>query len=174
MNNTIFFFFYNLSHKSELFDKVVYFTAVYFPFIVVALAFFFLLFYHNVLPSENPLKEFLKKWKEILSVFLSGIVAWLLALVLKIIFHAPRPFLVFSNVHPLFLKNTFSFPSEHAMFFSALTFELFLFHKKAGYVFMFFALLIGIARIICGVHFPIDILWGFILGALVAFFIKNV
>jgi len=37
---------------------------------------------------------------------------------------------------------------------------------------MFFAFLIGIARIIAGVHFPIDILGGFILGAGIAYLIK--
>ena len=38
---------------------------------------------------------------------------------------------------------------------------------------MFFALLIGVARIIAGVHFPIDILGGFIIGFIVAYFIKK-
>ena len=33
---------------------------------------------------------------------------------------------------------------------------------------MFFALIIGIARIMAGVHFPIDILGGFVLGSLIA------
>ena len=33
---------------------------------------------------------------------------------------------------------------------------------------------LGLARIIAGVHFPIDILGGFIIGALVAYFVKGV
>ena len=37
---------------------------------------------------------------------------------------------------------------------------------------MFFALLIGLARIMAGVHFPIDILGGFIIGSLIAFLVK--
>ena len=36
---------------------------------------------------------------------------------------------------------------------------------------MFFALLIGLARIIAGVHFPIDILGGFVLGGIVSFLV---
>jgi len=56
----------------------------------------------------------------------------------------------------------------------ALAFAIFLTHKKVGYWFMFFALLIGIARIIVGVHFPIDILGGFILGALIAYLVRFV
>jgi undecaprenyl-diphosphatase len=55
-----------------------------------------------------------------------------------------------------------------------IAFAIFLTHKKAGYWFMFFALLIGLARIIVGVHFPIDILGGFILGALIAYLVRFV
>jgi undecaprenyl-diphosphatase len=81
---------------------------------------------------------------------------------------------VFPQVHSLFAESWYSFPSGHATFFMALAVSIFLSHKKAGYLFMFFALLIGIARIIAGVHFPVDILGGFVIGALVAFFVKSV
>jgi undecaprenyl-diphosphatase len=54
----------------------------------------------------------------------------------------------------------------------ALAFALFFSHKKIGYIFMFFAFLIGIARIIAGAHFPVDILGGFILGILTAYLVR--
>lgn len=174
MNNTIFYFFYNLAHQSDFFDNLVVFFAVYFPYIVVVLAGLFLLFHHDVFRAENPFQVFLQKKKEILGVFFAGIIAYILGLVLKNLFHMPRPFLALSDVHPLFSKTTFSFPSEHALFFSALAISIFLMHKKAGYVFMFFALLIGVARIIAGVHFPMDILGGFILGAVIAYLLKRI
>ncbi len=56
----------------------------------------------------------------------------------------------------------------------ALAVALFFHHKKTGYLFMLFAVIIGIARIAGGVHFPIDILGGIVLGATVAYFVKNV
>ena len=174
MNNAIFFFFYNFAHQSDLFDKIVFFTAIYFPYAVIILAGLFLLFHHEILQKENPFQVFLEKKKEILLVFFSGAVAWVLAFVLKILIHNPRPFEVFSQIQPLFTANDYSFPSGHATFFSALAFELFLLHKKAGYVFMFFALLICLTRIIAGVHFPVDILAGIILGTLVAYLIKKI
>ena len=117
---------------------------------------------------------FIRKWKEITLVFFSGVLAWILAYILKIIIYTPRPFEVFSNIVPLFSESGYAFPSGHATFFMALAFALFFNHKKAGYVFILFALLIGIARIIAGVHFPVDILGGFILGFFIAFFVKNV
>ena len=170
MNNTIFFFFYNLAHQNTFFDSIVVFLAVYFPFIVVFLTGLFLLFY--------------KKWKEIILVFSASFLAYLISVVLKTLFHTLRPFLLLPNVRALFTESGFAFPSGHATFFMALAVSLFSINKKAGlpaqagYVFMFFALLIGIARIIAGVHFPIDILGGFVLGGtvsyLVAYFTKNV
>jgi membrane-associated phospholipid phosphatase len=173
MNNTIFFFFYNLAHQSVFFDQLVIFSAVYFPYIVVILAVIFLLFYYKILPSQNPIKEFINKWKGFIFVPLTGGLAILLAEMLKILFHTLRPFAIWPQVHSLFTETGYAFPSGHAAIFSAIAVALFFTHKKAGYLFMFFALLIGLARIIAGVHFPIDILGGFIIGALVALFIKN-
>lgn len=174
MNELIFFFFYNLAHKSELFDKMIVFLALYFPYIVLILAGLFLLFHHEILRAENPFQFFLQKKKEILKVFFSGAVAWILAIVLKLLFHIARPTFFLTDIQPLLSKTTFSFPSEHASFFMALAVSIFLLHKKAGYVFMLFALVISLARIVAGVHFPVDILGGFILGALVAYFVKSV
>ena len=77
-----------------------------------------------------------------------------------------------------FIEAGSSFPSGHATFFMGLAVALFFIDKKIGYLFMFFALIIGLARIIAGAHFPVDILGGFILGSLVsvsvAYFAKNV
>jgi membrane-associated phospholipid phosphatase len=56
----------------------------------------------------------------------------------------------------------------------ALAVSIFFSHKKMGYVFIALAFVIGFARIAGGVHFPVDILGGFILGALVAYLVKNV
>jgi membrane-associated phospholipid phosphatase len=152
MNETIFFFFYNLAHQSVFFDNVVIFFAIYFPFIVALLAGIFLLFYR-------------KSWREFFIVFISSGLAYVCSKILKILIHTERPFVEFSNVQALFSETGFAFPSGHATFFMALAIAIFLLHKKAGYVFIFFALLIGMARIIAGVHFPIDILGGFISGA---------
>ena len=166
MNDTIFFLFYNLAHSSKLFDQIVVFVADIFPYIVVILAFLFLIFYK-------------KNFKETILIFFSSAFAWFLAYVLKFLFHTQRPFDLFPNVVSLFPETGYAFPSGHATFFMALAFALFFNHKKiglstqAGYLFIFFAFLIGASRIIAGVHFPVDILGGFVLGFFIAFFVKN-
>ncbi|OGI85692.1 hypothetical protein A3A01_00050 [Candidatus Nomurabacteria bacterium RIFCSPLOWO2_01_FULL_39_17] len=174
MNNQIFYFFYNLAHKSEFFDKLVIFFADTFPYLVILLALIFLLIHHKVLLSKNPLREFAQKWRGILFVFFSGGFAWLIAKIMKIMIHAPRPFAVLPDVQALLSETGLAFPSGHATFFSALAVSIFFSYKKAGYVFMFFAFLIGLARIIAGIHFPLDILGGFVLGSVIAYFLKNI
>ena len=47
MNEALFYFFYSFAHQSGFLDKVIIFTAVYFPFLVALLAFLYLLFYRK-------------------------------------------------------------------------------------------------------------------------------
>src|SRR3989338_4312399 len=174
MNYAIFLFFYNLAHLSPVSDSVVIFFAVYFPYIVVILAGMFLLFHHDVFKAENPYQIFLQKKKELLMTFFCGAAAWVMAYLLKISFQISRPFDMWQNITSLVPEAGYGFPSGHATFYMALAFSLYFTHKKAGYMFILFAVLIGIARIVAGVHSPFDILGGFILGAIVAFSVKNV
>ncbi len=172
--NTLFFTLYSLAHQSPVIDRIIVFFAVLFPYIVILSAGIFLLVHHKIFPSANPIKEFMEKWKAVIFVFFSGALSWLVAEVLKISIQSPRPFIKFTEVHSLMPETGFAFPSQHATFFAAIAVALFFTHKKAGYIFMFFALCIGLARVIAGVHFPIDILAGFVLGALVSIILRRV
>ncbi len=173
MNNSIFYFFYNFAHQSELVDNIIILSAVYFPYLVIILAGLFLLFHHDVFSAESPYRVFLQKKKEILLVFITSGLAWVVSQVLKYIIHIDRPFVAMSDLTTLFPETGFAFPSGHATFFMALAVALFFMHKKVGYIFMGFALLIGLARIAGGVHYPVDILGGFVLGGLVAYSVKK-
>ncbi|MFZ2149544.1 MAG: phosphatase PAP2 family protein [Minisyncoccia bacterium] len=174
MNNTIFFFFYNLSHQSFFLDKTIIFFADTLPYVVVILAGLFLLFHHETIMAENPFRVFWEKKREIIKVFGVSFLSYFISEILKLLFHTERPFIHLSEVSSLFTQSGYAFPSGHATFFSALAVSIFFMHKKAGYVFMVLALLIGLARIVAGVHFPVDILGGFALGALVAYLVRNV
>ena len=178
INETIFHFFYNLAHQSAYLDGLIIFFAVYFSYLVILSAFLFLLFHREALASLKPFAEFKKKYREIVLVFFSGGLVWIVAKILKTLIHADRPFIALSNVRSLFTETGSAFPSGHATFFMGLAVALFFIDKKIGYLFMFFALILSLARIIAGVHFPVDILGGFILGSLVsasvAYFAKNI
>ncbi len=173
MNTSLFYTLYNFAHQSVSFDTTIIFFAEYFPYVVIILAGAFLLFHHDILKFQNPLRALARKWREIIIVFFSGIVGWGLASILKLVIHTPRPFVALSDVYALIPETGFAFPSGHATFFMALAVGIFMSHRKTGIFFIIAAILIGIARIMAGVHFPIDILGGFILGGACATGIAN-
>jgi len=61
-----------------------------------------------------------------------------------------------------------SFPSKHASFVFALAAASFFIGRRFGLWMLLLALLTGVSRVYVGVHYPGDILGGFILGSLVS------
>lgn len=83
---------------------------------------------------------------------------------LKHLFVRPRPFESFHEVIQRSAAGGFSFPSNHAsnMFCMAMFFSMF-FPNTRKYVFTF-AFLVAFSRVYNGVHYPIDIFAGALLG----------
>lgn len=154
----LFLFFHNLAYRSEFLDSMIVFFAVYFPFLVAIGTIIFML--TNRIPP--------------LRVLLSSIGAFLLAEIIKNIMRIPRPFEYFESVQGLFTEAGFAFPSQHTMFFAALAGAVFFVNRKAGYVLFACSVLIGIARVAAGVHYPLDVLGGLLLGLVVAFLVNKV
>jgi undecaprenyl-diphosphatase len=80
---------------------------------------------------------------------------------------------VVGNFTPLVPETDFSFPSGHMTFFFALSMAIYMYNKKWGIWFMAASLIMGIARIIAGVHYPTDILGGAIIGIIVGYFVTR-
>ncbi|MBI2633250.1 MAG: phosphatase PAP2 family protein [Parcubacteria group bacterium] len=94
--------------------------------------------------------------------------------VLKLLFTRPRPYITYPTVyrltHLLETSPDPAFPSGHTTLAFALAFAVFwFFNKKIGVAFMIIALLIGVSRIIAGVHYPLDIIGGIALAWLIVF-----
>lgn len=174
MNNDLFYFFHSLAHQSVVFDNLIIFLAVYFPLILLFLVSVFLLYNSGIYKAGNLNMEVFKKLVvNFLVIIGPAFIAYLLSTTLKELIHIERSFVQFREVLPLFDPNQeYSFPSTHAAIFSALAVSIFFIHRKAGYYFIIFALLIGLARVIAGVHFPVDILGGFLLGGLTAYLVS--
>ncbi len=168
MNNFIFFSLHNLANQNNFFDSLIIFIAEPFSNLIIIFTFIFLLIHHEVNFKKQSLKEILYKMKEVLYVFLVGASAYISSVILKNIFGVLRPFDSYSNVARLFPETGYAFPSSHATFFMALALSVYFIHKRIGIFLIFAAILIGTARIIAGVHYPVDILGGYFLGTVIA------
>lgn len=72
------------------------------------------------------------------------------------------------KVTQLINESGYSFPSGHAAFYFALSMAVYLYNKKLGVILFVVSLIMGIARIYAGVHWPSDILGGIVVGVITA------
>jgi undecaprenyl-diphosphatase len=83
---------------------------------------------------------------------------------IRFFYEKPRPFNVL-GFEPLFNPvSEQAFPSGHVALLFGLAFGIFLFNKKWGFWYLGFSLINGLARVFSGVHWPLDILGGILVG----------
>ncbi len=154
---------------SPLMAKVVVFSASVFPILVLAAAGLFLL--ARRLPNANAfsaLSHISHKALDI-GVTLFSVGATLIAAVgLKNHYQIVRPSVFDLGLHALIRQSDFGFPSGHAAVFAALAVALFFISRRAGALAGVAALVIGAARVLSGVHTPLDVLGGFLLGSAIS------
>lgn len=167
MNEKIFYLLNSLSGQSIFFDKVIVFLSNQFGYLLIVASLLFIIFnLDKEFRSKNKIQIIRQKIKELIFVYGSTLTVWGLVFLLKNLFYNPRPFLVYQDIHTLFYYGgEESFPSGHAAFYGALAVSIFAYHRRAGILFATGAFILGISRVIAGVHFPEDILVGFIFGA---------
>lgn len=156
MNQYLFEFFYNFAYKSDIFDSIISFFASDYALIITTVLLVYL-FEH---------KDKLKSVSDLIVVIITAGTTWAVATYLKLFFHTLRPFEVFPIV-TLVEQNGFAFPSGHSAFFMAIASSLWFYHKRLSIFFGISAVVIGVSRIIAGIHFPIDILGGLALGFII-------
>mgnify|MGYP001585776501 CR=1 FL=1 len=155
LNELLFKLLNNLAGHSIFFDNLVYFLAQDLGWIMI-LSILIYVYYasHRMLAVQNSLIA--------IAVAMTSL---FIADVAKKIFIVPRPFMAIKGIHEIFVIGGFdSFPSGHAAFFGALAISIYLRDRKAGAFFLIGAVAIGLARVIAGIHYPLDILAGFLLG----------
>lgn len=154
----------SLAGKNNLIDGTIVFLGEYFIYFILIGVFFagYLLF------SKQ-------KQRAVLFPFISGGLSAVLAyfpvaFIIKNVTARPRPFMVLS-LHQLIQDNSFAFPSGHTIFLFALGTMIFPYHKKIGTLTLIGGCIVGVARIVAGVHYPSDIVGGAVLGTLVGLFV---
>jgi len=162
---SVFNFLFGFARKFQSLDKLGIFLAEYLPYILILFTLF--LFFRQ------------KNWKRriyflsfiILSLILSR---GLITETIRFFYHQPRPFIVL-NIEPLINHDTTSsFPSGHASAYFALALAIFYLNKKLGWWFLISSLLMGIARIFVGIHWPTDILGGIVIALLSVLLVKKI
>ena len=102
---------------------------------------------------------------------LSGLIFWLVVspLIAEVWFRPRPPLAELGGQELLFHRPTYSFPSDHAGFLAAITLTFYLNgYRNIAAAFFVLTIVVSLARIAVGFHFPTDILGGWVIGALVA------
>jgi len=154
-----------LAHKHWLLDWLGIFLASYLNYFLILIAVFLLI------------KE--KNWRQRIYFFcltgLSVILArGVFTEIIRFFYYRPRPFLALQFQSLLGNSDVAgSFPSGHATAYFALALAVFYINRKLGWWFLGAAFLVGLGRIFVGVHWPLDILAGAVIGLGSAFLVRK-
>jgi len=115
------------------------------------------------------------KKEQVIHALAACFFAWLASVILKGVFQTTRPFLV-DGVAALTLTipQSGAFPSNHTAVAFALATTIWLHNRKVGWFYLISALVVGVARILANVHYPVDILGGAILGIFTSFAVEKI
>ena len=157
MNTIIFQALNSLAGHNWFFDTAVNFFANQLPFLLIGGLGVFLWMHTD--------KK--KGARDLAVVVTAAFAAWLVARGIKYFFPHDRPSTLSTTTVLFVPDDKSSFPSGHATFFAALPSALYFYHKKIALWYVFGALLIGLSRIIGGIHWPADVLAGYVLGGFI-------
>lgn len=151
-NLTLFFLIFGLNSQSPMMDSMMIFGARFAIYLTLILMF--------VLVFKGGVKE----RKSLVLALLSIPIIILLIKVIHLFFYQSRPFVV-NDILPLIPHAAdASFPSRHTSIMSGIAFAYTYFKSRWAPLFLLLMLWVGMARIFVGVHFPLDILGGGIVG----------
>lgn len=90
---------------------------------------------------------------------------------IKLLIMRPRPYTELSSLVVLATESDMSFPSGHTATSTAMAYVLAKEYQK-GY-FMLIPIIVALSRLYMGVHYPSDVLGGFILGFIIAYLLEH-
>lgn len=164
---SIFNFFHSIAGKSAIFDLIIVFFASYSAYLLIFL--WVILFFKK----KGFKKRFYFFSLTALSVILSrGIITE----IIRFFYERQRPFSVL-NFDPLIGHSaSAAFPSGHMAFYFVLFMVVFyaVSNKRWAWWFLGFVVLMGLGRIVSGVHWPSDIIGGITVAFASSFLVYKV
>ncbi|MCD5390013.1 MAG: phosphatase PAP2 family protein [Candidatus Pacebacteria bacterium] len=175
LHKTLFLWIHSFTLNYPEYHHITYIIAEKFDIYIVIVAFMVLVFFIYQSIEHTSWKHFNFLIKEGFRIVTAVGVSWGASYIIKQITHLPRPYLRFPDeVTRLFDYGGFdSFPSGHATLLMAFGVMIFLHHKHIGWIFIILAVLVSLARVAAGIHFPIDIIIGWIIGGGLSLLIYN-
>lgn len=137
------------------------FAAIQLPYFLVAMA---------LIAGVVTLWDRLRRFAIYLaSLIAAGLIARLVVVELvRLAVHTTRPYVALTFAPLINPVNEFSFPSGHVSVLTAIAFITWTIRPAAGAALFAGAIIVGLARVLAGVHWPIDIAGGMVVGALTA------
>jgi len=105
----------------------------------------------------------------------SAILGILVNFLITSFYYHPRPFMLHLGKLLIPHPPETSFPSDHTTFMLSIAFMLIYFRETriSGIVLSLFGLIGGLARVFCGIHFPLDIIGSLIVSLVVSFVVYS-
>ena len=165
LNHDILFSLHVLATSSTLTAGVVIFFAEWFPLLVLIS-----IVVYEFLAVEKEEEVF----RVLVRTALPSFIVWIVVMSVKLLFPSPRPFVEMEITPLISVADPFgSFPSAHAAVFGALAGTIFVNHFHVWKWYLISAILISLARVAAGVHWPADVASGILFGLLFGFIIAK-
>ena len=152
LNQDLFFKIFNLAGKNPILDMLMVFGADYLIFIIFATC--ILLTFRDT-----------KSKKALLLILFSFAVGFILLKITELFIYEPRPFITY-EINTLIPKvnDPDSFPSGHTLISSIMAISYLYYRIKYAFLMLISAVWVGLSRVFVGVHYPLDIFGGILLG----------
>jgi undecaprenyl-diphosphatase len=157
LNIAIFKWLHGFAHSSPIVDEFIRFATDPLGVLIVIIVAWYLLRHETHTHGLWELGAFFG------IAFLSAGVSY----ALKEIFQTLRPGDFFEYLDPLIDVGGAAFPSMHTAFYSALGGAMIVGHRRSGALVILLAIIIGVARVMAGVHWPYDIFFGALFGVII-------
>ena len=156
MDEKIFFSLYNLAQKNRCLGEIALFATkasskVF--FVVYAALLIYLGLQRDV--------------KTLIVCVVIPLIALFVTLLIRKIVHRPRPYQTFDIDIRVEKKGKFSFPSNHSASAGIIAITCLYCYVPLGIVMCILVLLTGTSRVFSGVHYPSDVLAGFVLSSVI-------
>ncbi len=111
----------------------------------------------------------ISEYKKLVIVLIASAIAFFLATVIRKKINAPRPYELF-EITPVVPKSTLgkSCPSRHSACAFIIAFSWKYAFLPIGIIMLVIAIFIAFSRLLMGVHFPLDVIFGGIISGIVA------